>query len=103
MHSLTRNEDGVTDQKVYAEHPFGADYRAHKLTDARLDVGGKNQDVEDRLITGIDIQAVTTASQGEIQVYFQWSPCICMLQTFHILYFQIMLHQINPLKNSYYI
>ncbi|XP_048321378.2 calmodulin-binding transcription activator 3 isoform X2 [Ziziphus jujuba] len=67
VHSLTRNEDGVTDQKVYAEHPFGADYRAHKLTDARLDVGGKNQDVEDRLITGIDIQAVTTASQGEIQ------------------------------------
>lgn len=70
MHSSTRNEDGVIDPKTYAEHPGGADYIAHKLTDARLDVGSRIQDVGDRLISGIDIQAVTTAPQGEIQVYF---------------------------------
>lgn len=84
MRSSTRNEDRIIDHKIYAEHPSGADFLTHHLTDARLDFASRIQDVVtcgDRLITEIDLQAVTTASQREIQVCFQQSPVSCMLCT----------------------
>lgn len=74
INSSTRNEEHVTDQKIYAGQTSGADFLTHQLTQARLDFDRRIQDVVsggDRLITEIDLQAVTTASQREIQVCFQ--------------------------------
>lgn len=87
MRSSTRNEDHIIDQKIYTEHPSGADILTHQLSDARLDFDSRIQDAVtcgDRSITEIDLQAATTASKREIQVCSQQSPVSCMLVPFSL-------------------
>lgn len=66
IHSSSRNAHDVHDRKFYVGQPSGADFIAHKLTDARLDGDSTVPDTvvtEDKLITD-----VTAAPQRVIQV-----------------------------------
>lgn len=72
MDSSTRNERSMHDQNLFVEAPNRADFITHKLTDARLDVDCRVNNVtcEDRLTTDIDVQVATASSQREAQVCF---------------------------------
>ena len=59
--------------KCFIEQPSGADFIMHKLTDGKLDVDCKVNNLNvcgDRFISGTDIQVATLASKGDIQVWF---------------------------------
>lgn len=71
----SRNATSVLDQhghqNFYVGQPSGADFITHKLTDARLASDSTIANIGtcgERLITNIDVHAVTTSSQGASQV-----------------------------------
>jgi hypothetical protein len=68
------NTDGVHYQKYFVEHPTGADFISHKLTDARLDADSSVHVLtyRDRLITDKDNQTLMATSGEVVQV--------CLLQ-----------------------
>ncbi|XP_008223475.1 PREDICTED: calmodulin-binding transcription activator 2-like [Prunus mume] len=70
MDSSTRNERSMHDQNLFVEAPNRADFITHKLTDARLDVDCRVNNVTcvDKLTTEIDVQVATASSQREAQV-----------------------------------
>ncbi|XP_059429611.1 calmodulin-binding transcription activator 2-like isoform X3 [Corylus avellana] len=71
INSLTNNADGVHYQKFFVEHPTGADFISHKLTDARLDADSSVQGVltyRNRLITDKDNQSLMATSGEVVQV-----------------------------------
>lgn len=73
INSLTNNADGVHHQKFFVEHPTGADFISHKLTDARLDADSSVQGVltyRNRLITDKDNQTLMATSEEVVQVCF---------------------------------
>ncbi|KAJ4721920.1 Calmodulin-binding transcription activator like [Melia azedarach] len=71
--SSSRNAFNVLDQqqKFHIEQPGGADFTKNKLTDARLDTNSAVTNIGtsgDRLITDVDVPAVTPSSQGASQL-----------------------------------
>ncbi|XP_030508326.2 calmodulin-binding transcription activator 3 isoform X2 [Cannabis sativa] len=69
--STKHEEESMLDQKCDVAVPGGADFIIHKLTDARLDIGGKIHDIvsySDRLITSTSIQEAPSGPKREIQV-----------------------------------
>lgn len=61
-------------QKFYVGQPSGADFITHKLTDASLASGSTIANIgtcRDRLITDVDVHAVTTSSQRASQVLLE--------------------------------
>ncbi|XP_035539286.1 calmodulin-binding transcription activator 3-like isoform X2 [Juglans regia] len=91
------NSNGVHDQKLFTEHPRGADFLTHKLTDARLDANSSVQDVTkgDRLIAegnqtymGASLEIVQVQREpGFISDHPQFQSCsdphIEVKSTFH--------------------